>query len=73
MLTSCHFHYHEAYGPEDDEKAARENCLAEASALPSTGVDSSEGNTIECRLHHCLRGKTDLTSCPSSIGDGQCR
>ncbi len=72
MLLSCHDQYHQKFGPESDEVAAREACLAEAGALPVNGSDVDSGNFIECRLHFCTAGKTDPSVCDNTIG-GVCQ
>jgi len=68
MLSACHDEYHSAFGPETDEVAARENCLAVATELPSAGMDVDTGNFVECRLHYCELGKSDESVCPNTIG-----
>lgn len=72
MLLACHDAYHAKYGPETDEKAAREKCFADAEAVPVNGEVTDTGDFIECRIHHCEAAKTDETSCPSSVGNGEC-
>ncbi len=72
MLVSCHDAYHVAFGPETDEVAARNNCIAEAETLPVAGSEVETGDFIECRIHHCELGKTDDTACPASVGDAVC-
>jgi hypothetical protein len=73
MLTSCHDAYHDTFGPETDEVAARENCLTEAAALPSAGQTVSSGNFVECRLHFCQLGASNVSVCPDSVGQGTCK
>ena len=73
MLVSCHDAYHAHFGPDSDEEAARNNCIAEAEALPVAGMDVDSGDFIECRIHHCELGKTDDTACPSAIGQDSCQ
>lgn len=68
MLLSCHDQYHATYGPDTDEVAARQTCLEQAAALPVAGMAVDAGNFVECRLHHCEAGKTDVTACPASVG-----
>jgi hypothetical protein len=72
MLTSCHDQYHAHFGPDSDEPAARAACLSEAAALPSVGSDVATGNSIECRMHFCVAGRTDEAMCPPSIGGPPC-
>jgi hypothetical protein len=68
MLLTCHDEYHQAFGPETDEPQARVNCLADSAMLPQAGMDVDTGNFVECRLHHCEVGKTDVSACPNTIG-----
>lgn len=72
MLDTCHDAYHEAFGPETDEPAARAACLTEAEALPVAGMDVDSGNFIECRLHYCEIGVETQDNCDASIGEGAC-
>ena len=72
MLLSCHDAYHASFGPDTDEEAARNNCIAEAETVAVADSDVTQGDFIECRIHHCEVGKTDEMSCPSSVGDGMC-
>lgn len=73
MLTSCHDEYHQKYGPETDEVAARNACLADAASVPSAGSSVTAGNFIECRIHHCQEGASDPSACTSSVGQGECQ
>jgi hypothetical protein len=34
---------------------------------------SLTGNTLQCRLLHASRALTDMTECPSALGDGACQ
>lgn len=68
---ACHDQYHDTFGPDTDEEAAREACLAAADALPVAGADVDTGNFIECRIHYCELGPTDATACDNTIG-GAC-
>lgn len=68
MLVSCHDAYHETFGPDTDEPAARAACLSEASRLPEAGMDVDTGDFIECRIHHCELGRTDEAACPDTVG-----
>ena len=72
MLLTCHDAYHDAFGPESDEEAARAACLAEAEALPVAGMDVDTGNFVECRIHHCTSGMSDPATCAAAIGEGAC-
>jgi hypothetical protein len=72
MLFACHDAYHETFGPETDEPAARAACLAEAEALPEAGMDVDTGNFVECRLHYCGLGTDTADNCAASIGEGAC-
>lgn len=72
MLLTCHDAYHDQYGPDTDEPAARANCLAEAGALPVAGMAVDTGNFIECRQHHCDLGVEDEVVCGAAIGEGVC-
>ncbi len=73
MLTACHDEYHATFGPESDEVAARQACLSTAAAVPVNGSPVTQGNFIECRIHHCELGKTNASACPASIGQGACQ
>jgi hypothetical protein len=68
MLLSCHDVYHDAFGPESDEVAARSACLAEASSLPEAGMDVGMGRFIECRIHYCVLGRDDPSVCVNTVG-----
>jgi hypothetical protein len=72
MLTSCHDAYHDTYGPDTDEPAARANCLSTAEALPVAGMPVDQGNFIECRIHYCEIGDADPNACDSSVGQASC-
>jgi hypothetical protein len=72
MLSVCHDLYHETYGPESDEPAARANCIAAAEALPEAGMDVDQGHVIECLLHHCELGVETDDNCAAAIGNGVC-
>jgi hypothetical protein len=68
MLLTCHDAYHDTFGPESDEIAARASCIMEASSLPEAGMDVDMGNFIECRMHYCTLGATDESVCPNTVG-----
>ena len=73
MLTACHDEYHATFGPETDEVAARENCLAQAALVPVAGSSVTQGDFIECRIHHCEIGRANASACPGSIGEDNCQ
>lgn len=72
MLTSCHDAYHDAYGPDTDEVAARANCLETAEMWPEAGMNVMQGDFVECRIHFCVEGRTDPDVCPQAVGPGAC-
>lgn len=72
MLFTCHDAYHDHFGPESDEEAARAACLAEAEMLPVAGMNVDSGNFVECRLHFCATGSDDPDTCAATIGEGAC-
>ncbi len=74
MLEFCHDEYHATWG--DDHVDSEMMCLAEAGALPSVGMDVDAGNSLECRLHHCLEAMASgdtSSSCPSALGMDACQ
>ena len=70
MLENCHDQYHGTWG--EDHEAAEAMCTAAAEALPSVGMPATDGNSIECRYHHCQLGHDDPGACESAIGGGTC-
>jgi hypothetical protein len=72
MLLTCHDAYHDHFGPESDEEAARAACWAEAETLPVAGMDVDSGNFVECRIHYCASGSEDADTCAATIGEGAC-
>lgn len=67
---ACHDFFHATYG--EDHEAAEAACLAEAQALPSAGMASESGNTIECRYHHCEAAAMDVSACDAALGGAPC-
>ena len=70
MLVYCHDEYHGTWGEDHETSVAM--CQAAAAALPGVGMPATQGNSIECRLHHCDLAKTDEAACASAIGGGMC-
>ena len=73
MLEFCHDEYHATWG--EDHVESEQMCIAEASALPSVGMDVDAGNSLECRLHYCLDAMAvgDPSVCASAIGMDACQ
>lgn len=72
MLVSCHDAYHATYGPDTDEPAARDACLATAGAWPEAGTRVEMGDFVECRIHFCELGMNDPSVCQNAVGAGAC-
>ena len=70
MVVYCHDQYHGTWG--EDHEMSEAMCEAAANALPSAGMPTTTGNSLECRSHHCELAKTDPTACPSAIGGASC-
>ncbi len=68
MLRSCHDPFHDEYGGDDIE--ARDNCLLEISAVPSTGTPATSGNSQECRAHFCASDPD--RDCDAALGKSIC-
>ena len=70
MVERCHDLYHSTWG--EDHVAAEMMCEAAAAAAPMVGMPATEGDSLECRLHHCEAAATDIIACDSAIGGGAC-
>lgn len=65
MLFDCHDEYHARWGEDHVEAAVA--CQTEAAMLPQAGSPQTEGNSAECRLHHCA-SLEDGSTCEGALG-----
>lgn len=70
MLVHCHDQYHATWGEE--HPMSELNCTADAEKLPTVGMPTMTGNSLECRLSHCQLAPDDASLCEAAIGGPPC-
>lgn len=70
MLVNCHDQYHGAWGEE--HPMSEINCTMAAEMLPTVGMPTMSGNSLECRLAHCELAVDDPALCEAAIGGAPC-
>lgn len=71
MLDLCHDLYHSTWG--EDHVRSEQMCIASYESSPIAGMPAMEGNSQECRVHHCQAAARDESLCESAMGGGACQ